>query len=69
MLCEQDFRREVSKRYSIVAIGCIVYEFLQLEPRGKYHQPAEFIGYIKQDFCENFEREVTNSMRLVEEEE
>ncbi|MFW7380568.1 MAG: hypothetical protein ACOH5I_17280 [Oligoflexus sp.] len=44
-----------------------VYEFLQLEPRGKYHQPAEFIRMIKQDFSEIFEREVTQSMTLVEE--
>ncbi len=46
-----------------------VYEFLQLEPRGKYHQPQEFILYIKKDFCDTFERELTSSMRLVEDEE
>lgn len=44
-----------------------VYEFLQLEPRGKYHQPTEFIKAIKQAFAEVFEREVTQSMTLVEE--
>jgi predicted Ser/Thr protein kinase len=46
-----------------------VYEFLQLEPKGKYHQPTEFIKMIKEDFANIFEREVTQSMTLVEEEE
>ncbi len=44
-----------------------VYEFLQLEPRGKYHQPQEFIQVCKRDFAEIFEKEVTASMTLVDE--
>ena len=44
-----------------------VYEFLQLEPRGKYHQPSEFIKYLKEDFIRAFENDVTASMTLVDE--
>ncbi|MCX6127742.1 MAG: hypothetical protein NTX25_01600 [Proteobacteria bacterium] len=44
-----------------------VYEFLQLEPRGKYHQPHEFIQICKKDFADIFEREVSASMTLVDE--
>lgn len=43
-----------------------VYEFLQLEPRGKYHQPVEFIKYLKEDFRDTFEQEASASMTLVE---
>lgn len=46
-----------------------VYEFLQLEPRGKYHQPAEFIKYLKDDFAKIFKLELSSSMTLVEDEE
>jgi predicted Ser/Thr protein kinase len=46
-----------------------VYEFLQLEPRGKYHQPQEFIQVCKRDFADVFEKEVTASMTLVDEEQ
>jgi serine protein kinase len=46
-----------------------VYEFLQLEPRGKYHQPQEFILVCKRDFADVFEKEVTASMTLVDEEQ
>ncbi|SME96079.1 hypothetical protein [Pseudobacteriovorax antillogorgiicola] len=44
-----------------------VYEFLQLEPRGKYHQPAEFIKYLKEDFISLFEQEISAAMTLVDE--
>lgn len=46
-----------------------VYEFLQLEPRGKFHQPQEFIGVCRKDFADIFEREVTSAMTLVDEEQ
>ena len=46
-----------------------VYEFLQLEPRGKYHQPKEYIETIKDLFGEIFEREATLAMSLVADEE
>ncbi|HYX39760.1 MAG TPA: hypothetical protein VE954_42235 [Oligoflexus sp.] len=46
-----------------------VYEFLQLEPRGKYHQPHEFILVCKRDFADIFEKEVTASMTLVDEDQ
>ncbi|MGE0172194.1 MAG: hypothetical protein AB7T49_05390 [Oligoflexales bacterium] len=45
------------------------YEFLQLEPKGDYHRPDEFIKTTKGYFVEVFEREVTMSMTLVEEAE
>ena len=44
-----------------------VYEFLQLEPRGKYHQPQEFILVCRRDFMEVFEREASAAMTLVDE--
>lgn len=44
-----------------------VYEFLQLEPRGKFHQPKEYIDTIKDIFADLFEREATLAMSLVEE--
>lgn len=44
-----------------------VYEFLQFEPRGKYHDAEKFIEIIEQDFCEAFEHEVLLSMTLVAE--
>lgn len=46
-----------------------VYEFLQIEPRGKYHQPSEFIELMKDEFTKRFEREIITSMTLVEEQE
>lgn len=46
-----------------------VYEFLQFEPRGKYHDALQFIKDIENDFVENFEREILQSMSLVEEHE
>ena len=46
-----------------------VYEFLQLEARGKYHQPAEFIKVIQKLFAETFEHEVAMAMTLVEEDQ
>jgi len=44
-----------------------VYEFLQLEPRGKYHQPHEFIQACRRDFAEIFEKEAAAAMTLVDE--
>jgi serine protein kinase len=42
-----------------------VYEFLQFEPRGRYHDTAVFIEIVRKQFAEAFEREVTMSMTLV----
>lgn len=44
-----------------------IYEFLQFEPRGKYHDAVHFIGVIREEFARIFENEVTRSMNLVEE--
>ena len=46
-----------------------VYEFLQIEPQGDYHNYEEFIKIIKNDFAHTFEEEVAASMMLVEEEQ
>jgi serine protein kinase len=44
-----------------------VYEFLQFEPRGKYHDAALFVRMLQEEFADIFESEVTRSMTLVEE--
>lgn len=46
-----------------------VYEFLQFEPRGKYHDATLFISMIKDEFADIFEDECLRSMSMVEEEE
>ena len=46
-----------------------VYEFLQFEPRGKYHDATLFITVIKDEFAELFELESLKSMSMVAEEE
>lgn len=44
-----------------------VYDFLQFEPRNKYHDAAYFIKNIRDFFARVFEEEVLTSMTLVEE--
>lgn len=44
-----------------------VYDFLQFEPRNKYHDVAFFIRNIRDWFAEVFEEEVLGAMLLVEE--
>lgn len=46
-----------------------VYEFLQFEPRGKYHDATLFITMVKDEFCDIFEDECLRSMSMVEEQE
>lgn len=46
-----------------------VYEFLQFEPRGKYHDVGAFIGIIKDEFADIFELETLHSMSMVADEE
>jgi serine protein kinase len=46
-----------------------VYEFLQFEPRGKYHDVAGFIETIEDDFVEVFEHEALMAMTLVSQHE
>lgn len=43
-----------------------VYEFLQFEPRGEYHNPALYVTQIKQEFIQEFEREAIQSMTMVD---
>jgi serine protein kinase len=44
-----------------------IYEFLQFEARGKYHDVEFFIETLKKDFVDAFEKEVIHSMSLAEE--
>ena len=44
-----------------------VYEFLQFEPRNKYHDVAFFIRNVRDWFAEVFEEEILGAMLLVEE--
>jgi predicted Ser/Thr protein kinase len=46
-----------------------VYEFLQFEPRGKYHDAAHFITLIKDEYADIFENETIKAMSLVSDEE
>lgn len=46
-----------------------VYEFLQFEPRGKYHDAAGFVGMIKDEFADIFEIECMRSMSMVSDQE
>lgn len=46
-----------------------VYEFLQFEPRGKYHDAAHFIEVIREEFALTFENEVLKAMSMVADEE
>lgn len=46
-----------------------VYEFLQFESRGKYHDAAQFISMVKDEFADVFETETLKSMSMVAEEE
>lgn len=46
-----------------------VYEFLQFEPRGKYHDAERFIEIVEDDFVQKFEHEILMAMTLVEEDQ
>ncbi len=46
-----------------------IYEFLQFEPRGQYHDVPLFISLAKKQFLMTFEQEVAQSMSMTNEEE
>jgi predicted Ser/Thr protein kinase len=46
-----------------------VYEFLQFEPRGHYHDVSYFLEKLKEQFTRTFENEVIQSMSMVGERE
>ncbi|MDD9950762.1 MAG: hypothetical protein OXT67_04260 [Zetaproteobacteria bacterium] len=46
-----------------------VYEFLQFEPRGKYHDTQGFIQTLKEEFLATFERELIECLDLADAEE
>lgn len=43
-----------------------VYEFLQFEPHGKYHDAVSFLNLIKDEFCHIFYHELLESMTLID---
>ncbi len=44
-----------------------VYEFLQFEPRGGYHDAAGFIKIIEEEYTALFEKELLSSLSLIDE--
>lgn len=46
-----------------------VYDFLQFEPRGKYHDAPLFLKMIQDEFADTFEAELLSSLTLVEEQQ
>lgn len=46
-----------------------VYEFLQIQPREKYHHVEYFLSALKAKFMSDFERELVESMNLAAEDE
>ena len=46
-----------------------VYEFLSIEPRGRYHDVDYFLETCKTEFCYTFYRELVDAMDLVDHQE
>ena len=46
-----------------------IYEFLQFEPRGQYHDAGLFIETLTEKFLNQFEKEVVSSMAMADEHE
>lgn len=46
-----------------------IYEFLQFEPRGAYHNVSKFLDMIKNNFVSVFTKEVLIAMNIIEEEQ
>lgn len=44
-----------------------IYDYLQFEPRGGYHDYREFIKYIKTQYSQNFHREFLSALNLYDE--
>lgn len=42
------------------------YDYLQIEPRNKYHDAGYFLELVASHFCELFKRDLVASMKLVE---
>jgi serine protein kinase len=65
MLGPQDVFRELE----LLVKDRSVYDFLQFEPRGKYHDSALFVKLIQDEFADLFEHELLTSLTLVEEQQ
>lgn len=44
-----------------------IYEFLQFEPRGGYHDALGFIKVIEEEYCSIFEKELLSALAMVDE--
>ncbi len=44
-----------------------MYEYLQFEPRGLYHDAAKFIDLVEKEFEGEFDQELSRSMNLIAE--
>ncbi|MEY4630362.1 MAG: hypothetical protein RIQ81_482 [Pseudomonadota bacterium] len=65
LLGPQDIFRELD----LLVKDRSVYDFLQFEPRGKYHDAALFVKMIQDEFADTFEHELLASLTLVEEQQ
>lgn len=46
-----------------------IYEFLQFEPQGKYHNQEHFLEAIKEEYTKRFEEEIASAMSIAHNEE
>ena len=60
---------DVFRELEILVKDRSVYDFLQFEPRGKYHDAPLFLKMIQDEFADIFETELLASLTLVEEQQ
>jgi len=60
---------EIFRELEILIKDRSVYDFLQFEPRGKYHDAPLFVKMLQDEFADTFETELLSSLTLVEEEQ
>jgi predicted Ser/Thr protein kinase len=60
---------EIFRELDLLIKDRSVYDFLQFEPRGKYHDAPLFVRMLQDEFADIFESELLSSLTLVEEEQ
>ncbi len=60
---------DIFRELEILVKDRSVYDFLQFEPRGKYHDAPLFVKMIQDEFADIFENELLTSLTLVEEQQ
>ena len=60
---------DIFRELEILVKDRSVYDFLQFEPRGKYHDAPIFIRMLQDEFADIFETELLSSLTLVEEQQ